>query len=152
MANPQPTLPGMRGHLGQSLSGARDLRDGEALVVTIPGIKLESPNTHYFGSRRAMFAQAKKIKKTRGDVAMVLRSRFGTPPAPPLLVTITRISPAELDDDNLARSGKAVRDGVADWLGVDDRTKRGGVAWKYAEAQAGKGIYGVTIRIEARAA
>jgi hypothetical protein len=62
-------------------------------------------------------------------------------------VTITRIAPCELDDDNLAGSAKAVRDGVADWLGVDDRTKRSGVVWKYEQARDGR-AYGVGIRIE----
>lgn len=146
----QPVLPGMRPHLGQQLPFSRHLRDGDALVVTIPGIKLESVNTHYFGSRGAMMAKSRKTKRDRGNVALVLRSRFGDPPSPPLLVTITRIAPGELDDDNLPTSAKAVRDGIADWLGVDDRTKRSGVAWKYAEARDGRS-YGVTIRIETRA-
>lgn len=145
----QPNLPGMRGFLGTRPAEAATLRDGAALVVTIPGIKLESANVHYFGSRGAMMAKARKTKRDRGNVAMVLRSKFGTPPAPPLLVTITRIAPGELDDDNLPTSAKAVRDGIADWLGVDDRTKRSGVVWRYAEARDGRS-YGVTIRVEAR--
>lgn len=39
----------------------------------------------------------------------------------PAVVTFTRIGPAELDDDNVVIGCKAVRDGVAQALGVDDR-------------------------------
>lgn len=49
----------------------------------------------------------------------------------PCVVTLTRISPRLLDDDNLRPALKAVRDGVADRLGVDDRDPR--VEWRYAQ-------------------
>jgi hypothetical protein len=48
-----------------------------------------------------------------------------------ILITLTRVAPRELDDDNLARGFKAVRDGVADALGLDDRDKR--LKWAYAQ-------------------
>lgn len=48
-------------------------------------------------------------------------------------VTLTRISPLELDDDNLSSAFKHVRDGVADALGVDDRDRR--VRWLYAQTK-----------------
>lgn len=38
-----------------------------------------------------------------------------------LIVRLTRLAPAMLDDDNLASSLKAARDAFAEWLGVDDR-------------------------------
>ena len=41
----------------------------------------------------------------------------------PVQITLTRIAPRTLDDDNLAAGFKATRDGVADWLGVDDGDK-----------------------------
>ena len=122
---------------------------GDALVCVVPGFKLESLNTSFRGvTRGAMFAKAAKIKKLREAVMMVLRLRFGTPPKPPLLVTITRIAPCELDDDNLAGSAKNVRDSVAKWLGVDDRTKRSGVHWRYKQTRGRVREYGVGIRIE----
>lgn len=46
-------------------------------------------------------------------------------------VTITRIAPRALDDDNLASACKALRDGIADALGVRDNDPR--VAWRYAQ-------------------
>lgn len=47
----------------------------------------------------------------------------------PAVVTLTRVSPRLLDDDNLRGALKAVRDGVADALQIDDRDPR--VRWEY---------------------
>lgn len=64
----------------------------------------------------------------------------------PVTVTLTRIAPSGgLDDDNLRGALKAVRDGVADAFGLDDRDGR--IAWAY-EQQRGK-EYGVRITMEA---
>lgn len=62
-------------------------------------------------------------------------------------VTLTRIAPRALDDDNLRASLKHVRDGVADWLGVDDRSPL--VEWRYGQAKAGVRQYAVRIQVEA---
>lgn len=51
----------------------------------------------------------------------------------PCIVTITRVAPRALDDDNLRSAGKAVRDGIADRLGVKDNDPR--VEWRYAQAK-----------------
>lgn len=58
----------------------------------------------------------------------------------PCAVRLTRLSSRELDDDNLRGALKAVRDGVADALGVDDRDSR--VTWLYAQEKH-KGLRGV---------
>lgn len=148
---PQRTLPGMRGFLGHTGHEPVLVLDSTAIVLTIPGIRLRSLNASFrISSMGALMGARAKAKAQRSQVALLLRSYHGTPPVPPLTVTITRIAPSELDDDNLAGSAKAVRDGVADWLGVDDRTKRSGVAWRYAQARDGRS-YGVTIRIEVSA-
>lgn len=73
--------------------------------------------------------------------------RWKEPPVFPLVVTITRVAPRQLDDDNLARSGKAVRDQVAELLGVDDRDPR--VTWRYAQERAGAREHACRIAIEA---
>jgi hypothetical protein len=49
----------------------------------------------------------------------------------PLVVLLVRVSPRPLDSDNLASACKAVRDGIADALEVDDRDPR--VSWHYAQ-------------------
>lgn len=63
---------------------------------------------------------------------------------PSLTVTITRLGRRELDSDNLARACKAVRDGVADALGVKDNDPH--ITWR-PEQLKGR-AYGVEIRIE----
>jgi hypothetical protein len=65
----------------------------------------------------------------------------------PAVVTLTRIAPRELDDDNLAGGFKSVRDGTADWLGIDDRDKR--VQWRYEQRKGAPKVYEATVRIEA---
>lgn len=61
-------------------------------------------------------------------------------------VRIVRVAPRGLDDDNLSRAAKAVRDAVAEWLGVDDRYP--GVSWIYAQRRAK--AYAVEIDISQR--
>lgn len=63
----------------------------------------------------------------------------------PCVVTLTRIAPRELDDDNNASSLKHVRDGVADRLGVDDRDPR--VRWEYGQERGGVREYAVRVEI-----
>jgi hypothetical protein len=56
-------------------------------------------------------------------------------PAVPCTVLLTRVGPTNgLDDDNLRGSLKGVRDELADWLGVDDRSPL--VTWVYAQNRA----------------
>jgi len=67
----------------------------------------------------------------------------------PCVVTLTRIAPRELDDDNLAGGAKSLRDGVADWLGLNDRDKR--IQWRYAQEKGAPKHYACRIEIEATA-
>jgi hypothetical protein len=67
----------------------------------------------------------------------------------PCVVTLTRIAPRELDDDNLAGGFKSVRDGVADWLGCDDRDSR--VQWRYAQRTGSVKEYSAELQIQPRA-
>jgi hypothetical protein len=76
--------------------------------------------------------KAKKVKAQRTATA------YRTPPAlkafgPLVVVTLTRVAPRELDDDNLRGALKGVRDQVACALGVDDRSRL--VRWEYAQAK-----------------
>lgn len=57
------------------------------------------------------------------------------PPTLPVVVTLTRMGPSNgLDCDNLPASCKGVRDQIAKWLGVDDRSPL--VTWRYAQVRA----------------
>ena len=60
-----------------------------------------------------------------------------------LHVTLTRVAPRELDDDNLASAFKAIRDEVAAFVGLDDGSKR--FTWAYRQE---RGLYAVRIRLE----
>lgn len=64
----------------------------------------------------------------------------------PIEVTLTRIAPRSLDSDNLASSLKATRDGIADWLGIDDKdTPR--LKWSYGQEKGAPKTYAVRVEI-----
>jgi hypothetical protein len=73
------------------------------------------------------------------------RSKADVEPVAMVRVELTRIAPRALDDDNLRGALKAVRDGVADVLGIDDRDPR--VVWDYEQAHGAPREYGVKIVI-----
>ncbi len=80
------------------------------------------------------FAKARRVKEQRGVVAAMLRPLFPVPPDAAVTIRLTRIrkrGARPLDDDNLRSSLKAVRDGVADALGIDDGDSR--LTWWYAQ-------------------
>ena len=60
-------------------------------------------------------------------------------------IRLTRIAPRKLDSDNLLSSMKAVRDGVADWLGMDDADPS--LAFEYAQTKGEPKQYAVRVEI-----
>lgn len=56
---------------------------------------------------------------------------------PPLVITLTRISPRKLDEDNLLYAFKPIRDGIADVLWPElshvKRDDHDGVQWLYTQ-------------------
>jgi hypothetical protein len=111
-----------------------------SVSVPIPGLRLVSEANQRDGWR----AKAARVKHQRNIVTLVLRGTVARDMmlVAPLCVTITRISPRKLDDDNAASACKATRDAVAAVLGVDDRDPR--VTWRVEQL---KGPVGVLIRI-----
>lgn len=63
----------------------------------------------------------------------------------PCLIQLTRLSASALDTDNLAASQKSVRDGIADWLGIDDGSDA--VRWVYAQEKCARGEFGVIVEV-----
>ena len=61
------------------------------------------------------------------------------------MITLTRLASRKLDSDNLATALKAVRDGVADALNLDDGDER--LDWRYAQEKAPRGHYAVRVEI-----
>jgi len=68
----------------------------------------------------------------------------------PMTITITRIAPRKLDSDNLASSAKAVRDGIADGLGIDDGSEL--VTWCYEQMKRFPREYRCQVQIEQKEA
>lgn len=90
-------------------------------------------------------ARAGRAKRQREQVG------FAVPkhklPGLPVTVILTRIAPRRLDGDNLQSGCKALRDGIADRLGVNDNDPR--VTWRYEQERGEPGEYAVRIEIEA---
>lgn len=81
---------------------------------------------------------AKKYKRSESQRAMAMANlkseiakRGKVDWNMPIVVKLTRIGKRRLDDDNLARSFKAVRDGIADALNIDDGSDC--LRWHYAQ-------------------
>lgn len=128
-----------------------------------------------FASRAGMFAKSHRTQKQRAAVRDVLAAHhtaprlFVTATADPIpddaravtmaqvqaslgatkpnriVVRLTRITPGELDDDNLRGALKAVRDAVAAWIGTNDRDPL--IAWEYGQERAAQHVYRVRIEL-----
>lgn len=107
-------------------------------VVMLPIKTISEAN-----SRDHWAKKASRVKQHRAAAKALTKSH-----PLPCIVTLTRYSPGTLDTDNLNSALKAARDGVADKLGVPDNDPR--IEWRYAQAKAKRGEFGVQIRIEAK--
>lgn len=99
------------------------------LRVSIPGLLLVSEAN----TRSHHGAEMRRKKAVRQAVAAAL-PRFSPPVRLPVVVTITRVGTGNtpLDDDNLARACKGVRDQIAETvLGCDDGDSR--IRWRYRQ-------------------
>ena len=130
--NPHLAAPVAKARARGELVEASAHRDGPRVTVTAKGLRLDAtPN-----GRAHWTATAKKRARERQVITAAL-ARV-TKPAGPWRVTITRIGPRPMDDDNRTASAKGCRDAIAAWLGVDDGderftcTVRGEVARGYA--------------------
>jgi crossover junction endodeoxyribonuclease RusA len=91
--------------------------------------------------------RARRAREQRRAARICVRAALARSLAPPLplTVTLTRLAPKRLDTDNLAISLKAVRDGVADALGLDDGDER--LVWRYAQERLRPGHYGIRVEV-----
>ena len=92
--------------------------------------------------------RAKRVKRERSAIAVAMIATALTHgiPSLPITVTLTRLAPRRLDDDNAIAGMKAIRDAVADAFGIDDADPR--VEWRYAQERSK--AYAVRISIEER--
>lgn len=96
------------------------------IAVTINGLETKPETNRRVGWR----ADHERRKQQHKTVAMAIRGidEMGVP----AVVTLTRLAPRELDDDNWVSAAKAVRDAVARAFGVDDGPK-GPIRWVYGQ-------------------
>jgi len=93
-------------------------------------------------AREHHHARARRVKAERGNALLMCRTKLRQPALWPVVIRLTRIGPRKLDSDNVQGSLKAVRDGVADWLGLDDGDER--ITWLYAQE---RGAYAVRVEV-----
>lgn len=96
--------------------------------------------------REHPMAKAERNKRHRSILHWEWRKATRGPDAQkwslPAVVTMTRVAPRELDDDNNVSAFKAIRDQIAAELGQSDRSPL--IAWRYAQR---KGAESVVIEI-----
>lgn len=118
-------------------------RDGDRQTLTMP-FKLDS-RANFRGHTRS-HKHVKTIREQRNTTRMALDSQAERI-ALPVKLTLVRVAPRQLDaHENLPMCFKSIVDGIADWLGVDDRK---GIACKYdQEKHSTPHTYGCRIIIE----
>jgi hypothetical protein len=116
----------------------------EAITLAAP-IKLDA-HTNARGHWRTL---KKRTDKEKQITSWLLSSRVL--PDLPVVVSFERISPRDLDDDNLPSAFKYVRDTIAHHYGTHDGTSAP-ITWQYSQRRARDdetSRYGFTITIEA---
>ncbi len=111
-----------------------------SLVLALPIRVVSTLNTREHWSKRA-----RRVSEQRAATRMALASHRAWPLCRPVDVTIIRIAPRALDGDNLQGACKAIRDGIADAPGVDDRDEE--VRWYYAQRRGATRQYAIELQI-----
>jgi len=128
------------------------IADGGLGIGTTNGSYLFLVDIHTVSeaNRREHWAsRAKRVAKQRSTMTLCLMSSpLRREIGDGLVVALTRVAPRALDDDNLRGALKACRDGVADWLGIDDRDPR--VTWEYGQRRGAPTSYSVQVEVRAR--
>lgn len=106
-------------------------------------ISLPFKTVSILNAREHWATKARRMKQERGVTSAMVKTLPITKRIS-YVITLTRLAPRKLDGDNLAGSFKAIRDGVADALGIDDGDDQ--IEWRYRQEKARQ--YGVTIEIE----
>lgn len=99
-------------------------------------------------------AKACRTRAQRATVRVIVLTELGRSwnpmplarPSDRVCVSLCRVSPRALDDDNLRGALKACRDGIADVLGVNDRDPR--IEWKYAQERGKPKEHKVVVIVE----
>jgi hypothetical protein len=112
------------------------------ISVLIPIHTVSEANT-----RGHWASRARRARKQREAARVMVRAALaGRATLDPQTVQLTRIAPRILDSDNLVSALKAVRDGVADAIGLDDGDPR--LVWAYDQRKGKPGEYAVSVEIQ----
>lgn len=90
-------------------------------------------------------SRQKRAKAQRGLTALLCRAHLTKPPIP-CRIKLTRIAPRKLDQGNYPGSLKHVQDGVADWIGIDDRHDHL-VTYEYDQKRGQASEYAVIVEL-----
>lgn len=135
--NPHLAAPVAKARQRSELAEAHAHRDGDRVTLVAKGLRLDlTPNAR-------LHPQVMARRRRREHQVVTAALRGIVPPAGPWRVTITRVGPRAMDDDNRTASAKGVRDAIAAWLGVDDGD--GSVRW---EVRGERGGYCVRVQID----
>jgi hypothetical protein len=96
-----------------------------AIAVTLPLHIVSEANA------REHWRVVAKRKASHREIARAMLQRYARPNQQPITVVLTRIGKKTLDGDNLQGGFTATRNGVADWLGIDDGSPL--LTWRYAQ-------------------
>lgn len=88
--------------------------------------------------------KARRAKQQRSNTTTLMRAYAGKCTRVPDAITLVRIAPRALDSDNLATALKAIRDGIQDWCGIDDRK----LTFAYEQRRGKPHQYAVEVRLE----
>jgi hypothetical protein len=125
--------------------------DHAEVVVTLPLKTVSEMNMReHWAPKSRRAAQARMIAKWSCSAPLChLREGLAKGYTAGVVVTLTRIAPRALDDDNLRSALKAVRDGVTDALGLAcDRDAR--LTWAYAQERGRPKEYAVRVVVSRR--
>ena len=111
-------------------------------------IKTISEANRRYDWGKSRFVHMHRHRDQRCVAQLVMNAHLQEIPAGrPLRITLVRIGPRRLDDDNLAGAMKHVRDGIADSLEIDDGDETQAV-WAVAQETGARGQYSVWVRID----
>lgn len=110
------------------------------LVIEIDDMRLKGS----LNAREHWRVRANRVRREREAAHWTLLD--AKRPALPVVVRLIRVAPRSLDDDNLQGVFKAIRDGVADAYGIDDKD-RSRIRFEYDQERGAPHQYGVRIEV-----
>lgn len=109
--------------------------------LTLPIATVSEANSREYWRKKAARAATQRAATNLAIRGEIFRRKLTLPM--PLRVTFTRLGVRELDSDNLQGAFKAIRDGLADAIGVNDKDK--GYTWVYLQEKAKQKAVRITI-------